>query len=223
MLRYLGTDVTTAGLLVGAATIVGGIGGTTLGAKVAEHYLRRVKSAFFLIPALFTLPAAALLLVALNVTTSVGLTGALLILSQVMFWTATAPISGSISSTHLNATCLFYSIPSYPTQIMLQSYIFPLSTHGSTYVHPINSTLPILTHPIHQLIDNHCILFVLHDKCDHVSPHYECRAPTPTRSILRGAHTRAGQSVHHSLSQSCIPICLCHLPASFSILLLHSC
>ena len=208
MLRYLGTDVTTAGLLVGAATIVGGIGGTTLGAKVAEHYLRRVKSAFFLIPALFTLPAAALLLVALNVTTSVALTGALLILSQIMFWTATAPISGSISSTHLNATCLFYSIPSYPTQIMLQSYIFPLSTHRSTCVHFNNSTLQILTHPIHQLIDDHYILFLLHDKCDHVSPHYECRAPSPTRSILRGAHTRAGQSVSQLVMYSYLSLSL---------------
>ena len=104
MLRYLGTDVTTAGLLVGAATVVGGIGGTTLGAKVAEYYLRRVKSAFFLVPALFTLPAAALLLVALNVTSSLALTGALLILSQIMFWTATAPISGKIKTHCTNST-----------------------------------------------------------------------------------------------------------------------
>ena len=46
-----------SGLLVGAATVIGGIGGTVLGAKVSEYFLKRVKSAFFLVPALFTIPA----------------------------------------------------------------------------------------------------------------------------------------------------------------------
>ena len=131
MLRYLGTDVTTAGLLVGAATVVGGIGGTTLGAKVAEHYLRRVKSAFFLVPALFTLPAAALLIVALNVTSSVALTGVLLILSQIMFWTATAPISGKRSPFHpITYTYLTLKLIFTSHIHQLIDYLFSLVVNG---------------------------------------------------------------------------------------------
>jgi MFS family permease len=56
LLRYCKASVAEAGLVVGAATIVGGIGGNILGAKISDYFLHRVKSAYFLIPALFTIP-----------------------------------------------------------------------------------------------------------------------------------------------------------------------
>ena len=120
LIRYAGADVSSAGLLVGAATIVGGLGGTILGAKVSEHYLRKVKSAYFLIPALFTLPAALLFVITLNAphlgTGGIGvlviavqviprsppplshhslspLSLSLVIAVQIFFWTGIAPIS----------------------------------------------------------------------------------------------------------------------------------
>jgi predicted component of type VI protein secretion system len=46
------------------------IGGNILGAKVADYYLYKVKSSYFLIPALFTIPAALFLLLAVNVSGS---------------------------------------------------------------------------------------------------------------------------------------------------------
>jgi hypothetical protein len=94
LIRYAGADVSSAGLLVGAATIVGGLGGTILGAKVSEHYLRKVKSAYFLVPALFTLPAALLFVITLNAPhLGTGGIGVLVIAVQIFFWTGIAPIS----------------------------------------------------------------------------------------------------------------------------------
>lgn len=70
LLRYDGFTLDTAGLVVGAATVIGGIGGTLIGSKVSEHYKFRIKNTYFLIPALFSIPGAICVLFALNITTS---------------------------------------------------------------------------------------------------------------------------------------------------------
>lgn len=93
VLRYSGADVAVAGLLLGAATIIGGLGGTLLGSKVADYYQTRVKSAYFLIPALFSLAAAVMLFLAINIPRPLGLNCVLIVAAEVFVWTYIAPIS----------------------------------------------------------------------------------------------------------------------------------
>jgi len=93
MIRYDGASVTSAGLIAGAATIVGGIVGNILGAKVADYYRPKVKNAYFLVPALFTIPATVLILLVVNVTNSLSAVIIFLFLGNVLVWTYTGPIS----------------------------------------------------------------------------------------------------------------------------------
>jgi MFS family permease len=93
MLRYCNVSLDTAGLAVGAATVIGGLGGTIFGSKVADHYKTRVKSSYFLVPAIFTLPAAALLMLAVNFPQPVGLNLALIFTGELFVWTNIAPIN----------------------------------------------------------------------------------------------------------------------------------
>ena len=93
LLRYTNASIDTAGLLVGSITIIAGISGTVLGSKVADYYLTRVKSSYFLGPALFTIPAGLLLMLAINITDSLWLEVLLLLFAQICAWTCIAPIS----------------------------------------------------------------------------------------------------------------------------------
>jgi len=93
VLRYSGADVAVAGLLLGAATIIGGIGGTLLGSKVADYYETRVKSAYFLVPALFSFAAALMLFLAINIPRPFGLNCFLIIVAEIFVWVYIAPIS----------------------------------------------------------------------------------------------------------------------------------
>jgi hypothetical protein len=93
--RFYDADIGEAGLVVGAATIVGGIGGCVLGAKTAQHYAPTVKSAFFLVSAVYTIPSALFLVLLLNATSRnmVGVAYFLLLVAEVFIWTGVAPIS----------------------------------------------------------------------------------------------------------------------------------
>ena len=106
--REDGADVSSAGLIVGAATVVGGIGGNVLGAKIADYYRSRgVKSAYFLVPSLFVLPATAMMLLAVNITHNLPVAVATLFLGNIFVWTYTAPISAisiSVIPPRLRAT-----------------------------------------------------------------------------------------------------------------------
>lgn len=93
LLRYTNASLNSAGLIVGAITVIGGLGGTILGSKVADYFQGRVKSAYFLIPALFTLPAAGFLLLAINFTNSLALEAFLLLGAQLCAWTNIGPLS----------------------------------------------------------------------------------------------------------------------------------
>lgn len=95
LLRYDGASLATAGLVAGAATVVGGLLGTVLGAKVSDYYKFRVKSSYFLVPACFTIPGAICLLFSINLTGANNFVASsvLLIIGEVFLWTSIAPVS----------------------------------------------------------------------------------------------------------------------------------
>jgi MFS transporter, Spinster family, sphingosine-1-phosphate transporter len=93
LLRFENADISTAGLIAGAATVVGGLAGNIIGAKVADYFQPKVKSAYFLIPALFTIPAAVFLLLAVNISNNLGAVTVLLFIAEIFTWTYLAPIS----------------------------------------------------------------------------------------------------------------------------------
>jgi MFS transporter, Spinster family, sphingosine-1-phosphate transporter len=93
LLRYDGAGVSLAGLIVGGATVAGGVLGNVIGAKVADYFQFKVKSAYFLIPALFMIPAGICLLLAVNISDNLIVTSALLFACEVFIWTYLAPIS----------------------------------------------------------------------------------------------------------------------------------
>ena len=99
LLRYDNVSLDTAGLVVGAATVIGGIGGTVLGSKLSDIIDEKgYKNPYFLIPAVFTIPATILLFIVINIS-DFGVAVALLLIGEVCMWTYTAPISAiSISS-----------------------------------------------------------------------------------------------------------------------------
>jgi len=93
LIRYApGATTAKAGIVVGGATVFGGILGSILGAKVTERF-KHFNSAEFLVPSLFTIPAAFLLLLSINVTNSFNIMIAFLFLSQIFLFTNLAPLS----------------------------------------------------------------------------------------------------------------------------------
>lgn len=91
--RYNNASLEEAGMIVGAGTVIGGIGGTYLGSIFTQYYDGKVKSAYFLVSALFTLPAAALLVFAVNVRNSKAAVYTLIFSFELFVWTCTAPIN----------------------------------------------------------------------------------------------------------------------------------
>ncbi len=98
-MRYIpGASLGKSGLIAGAASVVGGIGGSVLGAKAADHYVHKFKNAYFLVPALFCIPASICLFIGINVTSSEGLTAILLCVFEIFAWTSNAPINAISNS-----------------------------------------------------------------------------------------------------------------------------
>jgi sugar phosphate permease len=90
--RYNHVSISNAGVVVGAATILGGIGGNFLGAKTTLRYEKALKNAYMSISAMFTVPAAFFLLILINVhSTAVAIT--FLMLAEICVWTCLAPIT----------------------------------------------------------------------------------------------------------------------------------
>eukprot|EP00971_Amphidinium_carterae_P151953 3011558-Amphidinium_carterae.1 len=86
-------SVATAGLTLGAATALGGICGTLIGSKVAGHFDGRLRSAFFLVPAAFAVPASLFALAATSFTTVPAVAIASIISAEICAFTATAPVN----------------------------------------------------------------------------------------------------------------------------------
>ena len=83
----------SAGLVIGIATVVGGCGGLFLGASLSDYYKRKgVTNAYFIVPAFFCVPSAALVWLALNINSGIG-SSVLFMLSEVFVWTYNSPIS----------------------------------------------------------------------------------------------------------------------------------
>jgi hypothetical protein len=93
-LRYEGASLAEAGLVVGAVTVFAGIGGTVLGSKAAQAGEERGwRSAFLLVPALFTVPGALLLVLSISVDHDAPRAFFFLFLAETCVWTNLAPIS----------------------------------------------------------------------------------------------------------------------------------
>ena len=92
-MRFGSSSLAVSGLVIGAATVIGGIGGTMLGSKVAEHYKHKVKSSFFLVPALFYFAGAGVLILAVNIPSPLWLNCLFIIVAEIFFWAYIGPIS----------------------------------------------------------------------------------------------------------------------------------
>lgn len=90
--RYCDVSLSEAGFAVGAAIVLGGISGNLLGAQTAQYFEPKVKSAYYLIPAVYTIPASFFFFLIINATDNIGATYMFIFLSQVFVWTCVAPI-----------------------------------------------------------------------------------------------------------------------------------
>jgi len=98
LVRYDDVSLGMSGMVIGIGAIIGGIGGTFLGSKVSQYFNGRCKSANFLVPAVFTLPGAACVAVAVNAVGMKSIAFAFLIIGQIFFFTANAPITTVVVS-----------------------------------------------------------------------------------------------------------------------------
>eukprot|EP01035_Chromulina_nebulosa_P021410 gene21410-27735_t len=99
LLRYDNVSIDAAGLVVGAATIVGGLFGTVIGSKIADYAGKFIPGAYFLIPALFQIPGSICLMLTINISGYFGLVCVILFIGEICIWAYLAPISAiSISS-----------------------------------------------------------------------------------------------------------------------------
>lgn len=96
LVRYCGAELGGAGIVVGLAVVIGGIAGNLLGAKTAQYYSKKVKSAYFLIPAVYTVPAAFFLLLTINETSSLAANYFYIFLSMVFVWTFIGPLAALV-------------------------------------------------------------------------------------------------------------------------------
>ncbi|CAM9464914.1 unnamed protein product, partial [Ectocarpus fasciculatus] len=93
LVRYCDANLDDAGIIVGLALVVGGISGNILGAQSAAYFEPRVKSSYFLIPAIYTIPAAFLFLLVNNETSDLNLVYVYIFLSMIFCWTFVAPLA----------------------------------------------------------------------------------------------------------------------------------
>ena len=91
--RYDGASLAEAGLVVGAGTVIGGIGGTYLGSVFTTYCDGKIKNAYFFVSACFTIPSAFVLLLCLNLHTSKGVAYTMLFVFNLFVWTNVAPIN----------------------------------------------------------------------------------------------------------------------------------
>lgn len=75
---------------------VGGIVGNLLGAKTAQYFEPRVKSAYFLIPAAFTVPASFFFLLTINETSNLGAVYFYIFMSMIFVWTFIGPLAAVV-------------------------------------------------------------------------------------------------------------------------------
>lgn len=89
--RGMATD--EAGFLVGAVTVVGGLGGTVLGGLLADRAARLTRQPYLAVSGLAMVPAAVLATVAIYVVTSPAAILACILGAQVCLWAYNAPVN----------------------------------------------------------------------------------------------------------------------------------
>eukprot|EP01119_Soliformovum_irregulare_P019405 TRINITY_DN6133_c1_g1_i2.p1 TRINITY_DN6133_c1_g1~~TRINITY_DN6133_c1_g1_i2.p1 ORF type:complete len:442 (+),score=119.03 TRINITY_DN6133_c1_g1_i2:35-1360(+) len=92
LVRYQGISLSTAGLLVGAATVIGGVGGTVLGGYFAERLKGKTRESYFAISSWTALPAAGILVTLLLIDNATGVI-ILVVFSQILLWCYNGPIN----------------------------------------------------------------------------------------------------------------------------------
>jgi len=101
-----GTSVKQAGLVLGAATLLGGVGGVSLGSQVAQALKSRWQNAFFSVPALFMVPSAVMMFLSVNVTVNANLSYLFVLLAEISFFAYMAPVNTAMLNcmpVHLRA------------------------------------------------------------------------------------------------------------------------
>lgn len=93
LVRYCDAQLDSAGIIVGLALVVGGISGNILGAQSASYFEPKIKSAYFIVPAIYTIPAAFLFLLVNNETSNLSVVYVYIFLSMVFCWTFVAPLA----------------------------------------------------------------------------------------------------------------------------------
>lgn len=93
LVRYCDANLDSAGIIVGMALVVGGISGNILGAQSTAYFEPRVKSASFLVPAVYCVPAAFLFLLVNNETSNLNAVYFYIFLSMIFCWTFVAPLA----------------------------------------------------------------------------------------------------------------------------------
>lgn len=93
LVRYCSASLDSAGIIVGLALVIGGISGNILGAQSAAFFEPRVKSAYFLIPAIYCIPAAFMFLLVNNETSNLELVYVYIFISMIFCWTFVAPLA----------------------------------------------------------------------------------------------------------------------------------
>lgn len=87
LVRYNDVSISEAGIIVGAATILGGIGGNLLGAKSAQHFERRgLHNSYLVVSAIYTIPATVFMMLLINTTGNTALAVAFLFLGEICVW-----------------------------------------------------------------------------------------------------------------------------------------
>lgn len=93
--RHRGFDLAQAGTIVGAGTVLGGLGGTLAGGYLGDWLAGRVKNAYFWLSAVSMAGAAGLAVVALQVQGTWAVTAAI-VAAQFCMWCYNGPINAVI-------------------------------------------------------------------------------------------------------------------------------
>jgi len=91
--RYHGSSLAEAGMVVGAITVVGGIGGNVLGTAVTRCYADSCRGTYFLVPAIFIFASAVCGFLTLNVGSEKWAAYLFFLSAQTFTWTYMAPMS----------------------------------------------------------------------------------------------------------------------------------
>lgn len=118
LMRFKGASVQHAAVQIGTVTVVGGIVGNVLGSKAVMLVEYKVKSPYFLVPAIFQLPAAVFLFVTINL--SHGFSAFIfLLLAEICVFTYTAPLcAATVNTMPVSLRARAFAVQSFITHLL---------------------------------------------------------------------------------------------------------